>query len=379
MSNSQQYNTVLHLTDYGAPYEGNFVASLRALEQRLDENGMRMLYVFPKRSGDMPWAQNMRREKSNVFLIEHNGFFSYTRQIRKLLRENDVAILHAHFIHYKEKLAALFAAKTCGHRVDTVLHLHNHLVIPKSPLRALPQRFYLSFVSRFVCCSRSVAQRLVADGIAPSRVSVAENAIAFERLDSYEPLSKEALGIPSGEQIALMFGFNYLRKGIDLAVEAVRSLRETGEPVTLAVVLSSRKEEVEAAILRQLQAQELPTWIKLLPARSDVAAYYHLADVFLSPSREEGNCYALVEAAYCSTPVLASAINAQKDLALPPEAFVPPEDAAALSSAIQRVFHAPDTPERAHTLEAAKRRVVDSYALNIWSASVIRVYSEIHA
>ena len=24
--------TVLHLTDYGAPYEGNFVASLRALE-----------------------------------------------------------------------------------------------------------------------------------------------------------------------------------------------------------------------------------------------------------------------------------------------------------------------------------------------------------
>ena len=379
MSNSQQYNTVLHLTDYGAPYEGNFVASLRALEQRLGANGMRMLYVFPKRAGDMPWAQNMRREKSNVFLIERNGFFAYARQIRKLLRENDVAILHAHFIHYKEKLAALFAAKTCGHRVGTVLHLHNHLVIPKSPLRALPQRFYLSFVSRFVCCSRSVAQRLIADGIAPSRVSVAENAIAFERLDSYEPLSKEALGIPSGEQIALLFGFNYLRKGVDLAVGAVRTLRESGEPVTLAVVLSSRKEEVEAAILRQLQAQELPTWIKLLPARSDVAAYYHLADVFLSPSREEGFCYALVEAVYCETPVLASAIDAQKDLVLPPESFVPPEDAATLSSAIQRVFHAPDTPERAHTLEAAKRRVVDSYALNIWSASVIRVYSEIHA
>lgn len=378
MSNSQQYNTVLHLTDYGAPYEGNFVASLRALEQRLGMEGMRMLYVFPKRAGDMPWAQSMRREKSNVFLIERNGFFAYARQIRKLLRENDVTILHAHFIHYKEKLAALFAAKTCGHRVDTVLHLHNHLAIPKSPLRALPQRFYLSFVSRFVCCSRSVAQRLIADGIAPSRVAIAENAIAFERLDSYEPLSKEALGIPSGERVALLFGFNYLRKGVDLAVEAVRALREAGEPVTLAVVLSSRKEEVEAAILLQLQAQELPAWIKLLPARSDVAAYYHLADVFLSPSREEGFCYALIEAAYCSTPVLASAIDAQKDLALPPEAFVPPEDAAALLSAILRVLQAPDTPERAQALEAAKRRVVDSYALNIWSERVRSVYFEIH-
>ncbi len=369
--------SILHLTDYGAPYEGNFVASLRALERRLGADGMHILYVFPKRAGDMPWAQNMRREKPNVFLIEQNGFFAYARQIRKLLRENDVSILHAHFIHYKEKLAALWAATTCGHRVDTVLHLHNHLAIPKSPLRALPQRLYLPFVSRFVCCSRSVAQHLIADGVSPARVSIAENAIAFERLDAFEPLSKEALGIPSGNPVALMFGFHFLRKGVDLAVEAVCALREAGELITLAVVLSSRQDEVEAAILRQLQARELPGWIKLLPARSDVAAYYHLADVFLSPSREEGFCYALVEAAYCGVPVLASAIDAQKDLALPPEAFVPPEDAAALSGAILRELSAPYTPERERALEEAKRRVVDSYALNAWSERVLRVYLEI--
>ena len=143
-------------------------------ERRITTNEKPSAGTFPMTPAQhRQWAQNMRREKSNVFLIERNGFFSYARQIRKLLRENDVAILHAHFIHYKEKLAALFAAKTCGHRVDTVLHLHNHLAIPKSPLRALPQRFYLSFVSRFVCCSRSVAQRLIADGIAPSRVAIA--------------------------------------------------------------------------------------------------------------------------------------------------------------------------------------------------------------
>jgi len=379
LSNSQQYNTVLHLTDYGAPYEGNFVASLRALERRLLAGNMRMLYVFPKRAGDMPWAQNMRREQPNVFLIERNGFFAYARQIRGLLREYDVSILHSHFIHYKEKLAALLAATTCGHRVKTVLHLHNHLLIPKSPLRALPQRFYLSFISRFVCCSRSVAQRLIADGIAPSRVAIAENAIAFERLDTFEPITKESLCIPANERVTLMFGFHFLRKGVDLAVEAVRALRETGEPITLAVVLSSRQEEVEAAILNQLKTRELPAWIKLLPARSDVAAYYHLADVFLSPSREEGFCYALVEAVYCSTPVLASAIDAQKDLSLPPEAFLSPENAAELSGAILRALQAPHTRERERALEAAKRRVVDSYALNVWSERLLAVYLEILA
>ncbi|MCE5188435.1 MAG: glycosyltransferase family 4 protein [Eubacteriales bacterium] len=377
MSDLHQNCTVLHLTDYGAPYEGNFIASLRALERRLADDGIPMIYVFPKRAGDMPWAQTMRREKQNVFLIERNGFFAYARQIRRLLRQYDVSILHAHFIHYKEKLAALFAAKTCGHRVETVLHLHNHLVLPKSRLRSLPQRLYLSFVSRFVCCSKSVADRLVSDGIPPIRVLVAENAIAFERLSAFEPLDRSSLGISRDEKIALMFGFDFLRKGVDLAVEAVRSLREAGEPVSLAIVLSSRKEEVEAAILHQLGAAELPGWIRLLPARSDVAAYYHMADVFLSPSREEGFCYALVEAVSCRTPVLASAIDAQRDLALPQDAFVPPQDAAALSNAIPRVLQKADTPEQKSALEQAGRRVVETYALNAWAERVARIYLEI--
>ncbi len=377
MTKATRNRTVLHLTDYGAPYEGNFVASLRALERQLAEENGQMIYVFPRRAGEMPWAQQMRLEKSNVFLIERDGFFAYTRQVRRLLREHDVTILHAHFIHYKEKLAALYASKTCGHRVKTILHLHNHLAIPKSPLRALPQRLYLSFVSRFVCCSRSVAQHLIADGVASSRVAIAENAIAFERLDAFEPVERASLGISAGERVALLFGFDFSRKGVDLAVEAVRSLREAGEHITLAVVLSSRREAVEAAILRQLQAQSLPGWIKLLPARSDVAAYYHLADVFLSPSREEGFCYSLVEAVYCKTPVLASAIDAQKDLALPPESFVLPGHAAVLADAIRSVLNAPDDPERRQALEAAKQRVVAAYSLRAWAERVKCVYSEL--
>lgn len=370
-------HNVLHLTDYGAPYEGNFVASLRALERRLAEEGNGMVYVFPKRAGDIIWAKTMQNEQRNICFIERNDFFSYASQLRRLLIQNNVSILHAHFIHYKEKLAALFAAKTCGHRVKTVLHLHNHLAIPKTPLHALPQRLYLPFVSRFICCSRSVADHLIADGIARSRVSVAENAIAFERLDSFESLSKDSFGIPSDDRIALMFGFDFLRKGVDLAVEAVRALREAGERVSLAIVLSSRKEQVEAAILRRLGASQLPDWIKLLPPRSDVAAYYHMADVFLSPSREEGFCYSLVEAVYCRTPVLASAIDAQRDLALPKNAFVPQGSAQALSEAMVRVFQQSDTPGERNAREQAKQRVVEAYALSAWAERIAAVYSEL--
>lgn len=368
--------TVLHLTDYGAPYAGNFVASLRALETRLNADGNGMVYVFPKRAGDSAWAQALCREKPNAHLIERESFFAYARQIRRLLRESDAAFLHAHFIHYREKLAALYACRTCGHPVKTILHLHNHLAISKHFIRALPQRLYLPAVSRFVCCSRSVAARLVADGVSQSRVRVAENAIAFGRLDAFEPLSKESLGVPAGDRLALLFGFDYRRKGVDLAVDAVRALREQGEAVSLAIVLSSRKEQVERAILAQLDAGRLPDWVRLLPPRSDVAAYYRAADVFLSPSREEGFCYALVEAAYCETPVLASAIDAQKDLALPKAAFVPPNDAAALKEALFAALNAPDTPEKRETLADAKRRVIEAYSLPVWADTIARVYEE---
>jgi len=378
LQKSAKNYTVLHLTDYGAPYEGNFVASLRALELRLVAEGNRMVYVFPRRAGDTPWAADMQREKPNVFLIERDGFFAYARQIRRLLRESGAEILHAHFIHYPAKIAALLASKTCGHRVKTVLHLHNHLAIPKSPLRALPQRLYLPFVSRFVCCSASVASHLIADGVPKERVDVAENAIAFERLDHYDTSVRASLALPEGTKLALMFGYNFEVKGVDLAGEAGRLLREREHiPATLAIALSSKLESVRARILAQLCVDTLPDWILLLPPREDVGSYYRMADVFLSPSRQEGFCYALVEAAYCRTPVLASAIDAQRDLALPKEAFFPPQDAAALSAAISRVFQQGNTQEQRDALVQTADRVKQTYSLSRWAERVFAAYEKI--
>lgn len=367
------YRNVLHLTDYGAPYEGNFVSSLRSLERLLRARGHAMVYAFPRRALESDWARRMRDERTNVTFLSHNGFFSYARALRRLLRLHNVDILHAHFIHYREKLAALWACATCGHRVATVCHLHNHLDIPKSFLRSLPQRFYIAAIKRFLCCSQSVAERFAADGAPAGKVIVTENAIAFERLDAFTPLDRAAFGIPANARIAMLFGFDYRRKGVDLAVEAVRSLLESGyRDIVLAVVLSSRREEVCRAICAQLGVSALPEWIVLLPPRGDVSSYYHLADVFLSPSREEGFCYSLVEAVYCETPIVASAIAAQRDLALPSDAFCAPDDARVLADKLREKLSA--GRRDAAALAAAKRRVVETYSLEAWSFAVANVY-----
>jgi len=377
LSDPSENHTVLHLTDYGAPYAGNFIASLRALESLLSERGERMVYVLPPRANERPWAQEMALSH-DVRFLRKGGFFSYLRQVRQLLKETNADILHEHFIHFSEKLAAWLACKTCGHRVKTVLHLHNHIELPKNPLLRLPHMLYFRSVSRFVCCSESVAAHLIADGVAKEHVRVAENAIAFERLDHFDPLVRESLALPKDAKLALMFGYDYEGKGVDLAVDAVRLVREReGLPVTLAVALSSHLEEVRARICKQLCTTDVPDWILLLPPREDVASYYHMADVFLSPSRQEGFCYALVEAAYCLTPVLASDIDAQKDLALPQDAFFPPQDSASLSDALTRVLREKSTPERIAALEQTSVRVAQTYALSRWAERVCGVYAEI--
>ena len=375
--NSVQNKTILHLTDYGAPYAGNFIASLTALESLLDSNEAKTVYVLPSRASDRVWAQEMA-QTHDVRFLKNGGFFSYLRQVRGLLKETNADVLHEHFIHFSEKLAAWFASKTCGHRVITVLHLHNHIELPKSPLLRLPHMLYFRSVSRFVCCSESVAAHIIADGVTKERVRVAQNAIAFERLDCFDSSVRASLHLPQQAKLALMFGYNYSIKGVDLAVNAVRLLREReGLPVTLAVALSSNLEQVRLRICAELGVSDVPDWILLLPPREDVSSYYRMADVFLSPSRQEGFCYALVEAAYCRTPVLASAIDAQKDLALPKSAFFPPEDVEALASALLRVLSEEHTASRAQALEQAGERVRQTYALSRWAERVLAAYLEI--
>lgn len=377
MTNLDRKPTILHLTDYGAPYAGNFIASLSALETLVVERGGSVVYALPPRASERAWAQGFS-QSHDVRFLRDGGFFSYYRQVRHFLRETNASILHEHFIHFSEKIAAWIAIKTCGHRVHTVLHLHNHIELPKNPLLRLPHLLYFRSVSRFVCCSESVAAHLVADGVPKERVRVAENAIAFERLDHYDTSVRASLSLPENAKLALMFGYNFEVKGVDLAVEAVRQLRAQGDcPVVLAVALSSNLESVRRRILEQLGAETLPDWILLLPPREDVGSYYRMADVFLSPSRQEGFCYALVEAAYCRTPVLASAIDAQRDLALPKSAFFPPQDAGALSSAIQRVLSEEHSKERTLNLEQASECVEQTYALSRWAEHVYAAYSEI--
>ena len=60
-------NRLLFVAQYAAPYEGNFIASLKALEVILyKEYGCEVAYVFPKLASSQAWM--------NEFRLKHRTF-----------------------------------------------------------------------------------------------------------------------------------------------------------------------------------------------------------------------------------------------------------------------------------------------------------------
>lgn len=66
---------VIQISNYAAPYMGNFILSLSELENQLKENGHKTIYIFPEKCRRTYWINNFMINKRIYFVKEPNGFF----------------------------------------------------------------------------------------------------------------------------------------------------------------------------------------------------------------------------------------------------------------------------------------------------------------
>ena len=124
---------LLCIAQYAAPYEGNFIASLEALEAILcKEYKCEVAYVFPRLASSQAWIHK--------FMLEHRTFFtcndvchSYT-ELEKIREEYMPTLVHTHFDGYD-----LAVNKVFFNGVKIVWHMHNHLSHVNHPLKAIYQ------------------------------------------------------------------------------------------------------------------------------------------------------------------------------------------------------------------------------------------------
>lgn len=351
--------------DYTAPYEGNFICSIKNLGEHINELNGKLVYLFPKKAHRISWVKELEDNVAVHYM--DRDVMSKIKVLRKIIKNENINIVHAHFCLPKTQLAVKIAC--CFSRnVYLVQHYHNHYKLPDNFLKKQLFKFMLKGDLN-IGCSDSVADSIIYDR---NKIVSITNAIDFKRLDEYKKINRKSIGLKEDSKVILMFGFDYYRKGVDIAINGIREIAK-GYNIELVIVISVGMDNIKRNIINEFG--EIPSFVKLVNARSDIAAYYNLADIFISSAREEGFCYSLVEAMYCNTKCVSSNIEGPP-LNIPNLKIFDNEDYKDLSIKIKGILDS-DSKTLDEENDVTKKYVTNEYSIDKWSNEVIENYNKL--
>jgi len=144
------------------------------------------------------------------------------------------------------------------------------------------------------------------------------------------------------------------QKGIDTLLDAIPRLLEA-EPNTRVLVVGDGPSR--AALEARAQRLHIASAVHFLGYRADVEAIYAALDVLVMPSRHEGFGIAFIEAMAMGVPVVGTRVVGSVDAVEHDVTglLVPPDDPAALATAVLRLLEDPEL--RGRIAAEAQRRV----------------------
>ncbi len=356
---------ILHFADFKSPCRGNFINSLEYLRPVTEAQGKQFVYLFPAATAKRDWAQDLKNQATVYFLGD--SLLQNVKKVRSIIKRHNIKIIHSHF--YKLPYILMLDLASAFKGIPHVVHLHCALHIHSGVARAIEK--FLLRGKTFIGCS----QKLTDDAkkyYPKNQAYTAKNAIWFPRLEEYESLSKSQLGLSTTAKTLMMFGFLYEVKGVDLALEAVSELNESGKDLQLILILTSNIDGIKDKIIKRFGG--IPTWLHLLPPRNDITSYYKLCDAFLAPSRSEGLPYSVLEASYLKIPVVLSNIPAHSNLDLPCGYYFESENVGQLKESLTSALYG---AYDADAFAAQSEQIKNEYQLSVWADRIIKIYTKL--
>ena len=349
---------ILQVCAFGAPNPGNFIAALLKLQDTMKEHGYETIYAFPEKAKNKEWCKSLSSHSRIYFLPEAKArILPKTYQIfRKIYKENQVSIVHSHFELY-DIPATIMAPKSAR----TFWHLHDAL--EENYKRGSGSRKLLTKIqygmfgrkSLLLSVSKEHARFAEILGFPKEQIYYLPNGINTERIIPVDYRNRSS--------DFLMFGWDVKRKGVDLAIAAMKYLNSDQ---TRIVVVG------EEECKNYLEQNSVPGIIYKEPV-TNVNELYSKAKAFLHISRAEGLSYALLEAIYAGLPVICSDIPenqfARKFRGV---YFVRNEDAVEIAHAIEdanlQTLYSKENADYNRSL------LEKQYSLNAWCINILKFY-----
>jgi len=284
----------------------------------------------------------------------------------RLVRKHGIRLVHANSGAPNQWMVPV--ARTA--RIPIVAHLHTVYDLRERCTLGLHQ------VSRAVGVSHAVLQGLLDDGMRRERTEVIYNGLDLSRLRRGDARRLRAdLGIPSSAIVVAAVGSLIHRKGLDILLRAMNSLRDDPADIRLLIVGEGPERRSLQELASRLGVAEVTHFLGL---REDVAAIYRdAADIATLASRRESFGLSLAEAGAVGIPAVATNVDGIPEVLVDEVTglLVPSEDQVALAAALRRLAHDPALRQRLG--RAALERVHELFTIERNVAAFEQTYGDL--
>ena len=358
MKKTPSFN-VLHICDYAAYYRGNFIDSLESLEKYHDN--VKNFYLFPARAQHTvakEWIDALN-ESQEVAYFQKENTVSNILLLLNIIRKNKINRIVRHFSDKKmDILVRLFFN---GKKV--VRFFHNDCEPASTTVKQKIKEF-LYKGNKLVGVSDAIASHIKAVFPTYSVYSLV-NAIYFDRLDNIDEVQH-----PDGISLLIM-GWDYKRKGVDLAIKATHALQKKYN-LTLQILGGVNEDKIKR-LANEILGKDVD-WIRYLPPTNNVGTYYTKNDIFLSPSRQEAFGYANIEAAYCKNSIVLSKVDGQGELQIDGAYWFESDNIEEFTQKLEQAIIELNLPEKVTQREFVKTQVQQIYSLQEWSNKLVDIF-----
>lgn len=295
--------------------------------------------------------------------------------LKSLIQKDIFNIAHIHLYAPDSCRTAILAASMAGIRVITTEHNNSS----KTTFRLnVLKRLNQHLIHKIIAVSDAVRERLVQErGIDSTKIQYIPNGIdsTHYNINNYSAnLMKDLKSnftFNNNTLLIGMIGALHRNKGYNYLLLAAKSIIKKHPNTRFIFIGEGQYREELEEITRDL---DLTRNVEFLGYIADVSAYYGIFDIFVLPSLVEGMPLCLLEAMAMGVPVIATAVDGNKELVVNGETglLVPPKDVTALTEAIEYMI---ENPGKAKEMgNAGKKRIQNNYSLQKNIEQTIDVY-----
>lgn len=298
---------------------------------------------------------------------------AFTRFL-SVVREKSIDIIHA-----EDQYATIFGALAARLTKARLICTRHNVVEEEGKLReSIRNRLQIRAANTSVRCiavSDAVAEAYhELSGMPRDRIVTIYNGIDLSPFEA-PPTRKQTrsdLGWAEDEQIIIFVAVVRADKGHDILFRAYPEIRAS-IPKTRLVLVGDGPH----LAIRRREAQEFGDHVQFLGHRDDVPNLLAAADLFVSPSRNEGLPTVLIEAGAAGLPVVATDVGGTREIVENDVTgfIVPPESPESLARAVIDALNG--LPMKKRLGDAAVRRIQNNFTLRMQAERTARLYCRV--